>query len=476
MLIKNISSCIEKEIFKEISNYCDDNSLECYVIGGYVRDHLIGRTDSKDIDILIVGNGISVAKNIARKLKIKKVTVYKNFGTAMFMFKNFEIEFVGTRKESYDKNSRNPDVKPGTLLDDLNRRDFTINTIGLSLNKNSWAIVLDKFNGIQDLENGIIKTPLQAAKTFSDDPLRMLRAARFASQLNFKIDKKSFEGLCVEKSRIKIVSAERISEELNKIILSKEPSVGFKILESSGILELILPELTNLKGIEEIEGQKHKDNFYHTLEVLDNICKSTEDLWLRWAALLHDIGKAPTKKFIKKIGWTFHGHELKGSKMVFKIFKRLNMPLNYKLKYVQKIIYLSSRPIILSNDNITDSAIRRLIFDANEDLDDLLILCEADITTKNPNRFKKYLNNFKIVREKIKIVEERDSIRNFQSQISGEEIMNYFNIKPSKEIGIIKEYIKNSILDGKIKNNYESAKLLMIEKGKVLGLNKSSIE
>jgi len=476
MLIKNISSCIEKEIFQEISNYCDDNSLECYVIGGYVRDYLIGRTDSKDIDILIVGNGISVAKNIARKLKIKKVTVYKNFGTAMFMFKNFEIEFVGTRKESYDKNSRNPDVKPGTLLDDLNRRDFTINTIGLSLNKNSWGLVLDKFNGIQDLENGIIKTPLQAAKTFSDDPLRMLRAARFASQLNFKIDKKSFEGLCVEKSRIKIVSAERISEELNKIILSKEPSIGFKILELSGILELILPELTNLKGIEEIEGQKHKDNFYHTLEVLDNICKSTEDLWLRWAALLHDIGKAPTKKFIKKIGWTFHGHELKGSKMVFKIFKRLNMPLNYKLKYVQKIIYLSSRPIILSNDNITDSAIRRLIYDANEDLDDLLILCEADITTKNPNRFKKYLNNFKIVREKIKIVEERDSIRNFQSPISGEEIMNYFNIKPSKEIGIIKEFIKNSILDGKIKNNYESAKLLMIEKGKVLGLNKSSIE
>ncbi|RCL67282.1 MAG: HD domain-containing protein [Cryomorphaceae bacterium] len=476
MLIKNISSCIEKEIFKEISNYCDDNSLECYVIGGYVRDHLIGKTDSKDIDILIVGNGISVAKNIARKLKIKKVTIYKNFGTAMFIFKNFEIEFVGTRKESYNKNSRNPDVKPGTLFDDLNRRDFTINTIGLSLNKNSWGFVLDKFNGIQDLENGIIKTPLQAVKTFSDDPLRMLRAARFASQLNFKIDKKSFEALCVEKSRIKIVSAERISEELNKIILSKEPSVGFKILESSGILELILPELTNLKGIEEIEGQKHKDNFYHTLEVLDNICKSTEDLWLRWAALLHDIGKAPTKKFIKKIGWTFHGHELKGSKMVFKIFKRLNMPLNYKLKYVQKIIYLSSRPIILSNDNITDSAIRRLIYDANEDLDDLLILCEADITTKNPNRFKKYLNNFKIVREKIKIVEERDSIRNFQPPISGEEIMNYFNIKPSKEIGIIKEYIKNSILDGKIKNNYESAKLLMIEKGKVLGLNKSSIE
>lgn len=476
MLIKNISNCIEKEIFKEISNYCDNNELESYVIGGYVRDHLIGKTGSKDIDILIVGNGIKAAKNIAKKLKIKKVIVYKNFGTAMFKFKNFEIEFVGTRKESYDKNSRNPEVKPGSLIDDLNRRDFTINTIGLSLNKNSWGRILDKFNGIEDIENEIIKTPLDPDKTFSDDPLRMLRAARFASQLNFKIEKKSFEGLCVEKNRIKIVSSERISEELNKIILSKKPSVGFKILESTGILELILPELTNLKGIEEIEGQKHKDNFYHTLEVLDNISENTENLWLRWAALLHDIGKAPTKKFIKKIGWTFHGHELKGSKMVYKIFKRLNMPLNFKLKYVQKIIYLSSRPIILSNDNITDSAIRRLIYDANEDLDDLLILCEADITTKNPSRFKKYLNNFKIVREKIKIVEERDSIRNFQPPISGEEIMNYFKIKPSKEIGIIKEYIKNSILDGKIKNNHESAKLLMIKKGELLGLNKSSVE
>ena len=450
--------------------------MESYVIGGYVRDHLIGKTGSKDIDILIVGNGIKAAKNIAKKLKIKKVIVYKNFGTAMFKFKNFEIEFVGTRKESYDKNSRNPEVKPGSLIDDLNRRDFTINTIGLSLNKNSWGRILDKFNGIEDIENEIIKTPLDPDKTFSDDPLRMLRAARFASQLNFKIEKKSFEGLFVEKNRIKIVSSERISEELNKIILSKKPSVGFKILESTGILELILPELTNLKGIEEVEGQKHKDNFYHTLEVLDNISENTENLWLRWVALLHDIGKAPTKKFIKKIGWTFHGHELKGSKMVYKIFKRLNMPLNFKLKYVQKIIYLSSRPIILSNDNITDSAIRRLIYDANEDLDDLLILCEADITTKNPSRFKKYLNNFKIVREKIKIVEERDSIRNFQPPISGEEIMNYFKIKPSKEIGIIKEYIKNSILDGKIKNNHESAKLLMIKKGELLGLNKNSVE
>ena len=394
----------------------------------------------------------------------------------MFKYKNFEIEFVGTRKESYNKNSRNPKVSPGSLKDDLNRRDYTINTIGISLNKNSWGKVIDEFNGIDDLKNKVIRTPLEPKKTFSDDPLRMLRGARFASQLNFKIDKKSFDGLISEKDRIKIVSPERISEEINKIINTEKPSIGFKILESAGLLKIILPELTDLKGIEEIEGQKHKDNFFHTLEVLDNICNNTSNLWLRWAALLHDIGKAPTKKFVKKIGWTFHGHELKGSKMAYRIFKRLNLPLNNKLKYVQKIIYLSSRPIILSKNNITDSAIRRLIFDANEDLDDLLTLCEADITTKNPSRFKKYLNNFQIVREKIKIVEERDSIRNFQPPISGEEIMKYFKLRPSKEIGIIKEFIKNSILDGKIKNDKESAKLLMIEKGKSLGLKRNTVE
>ena len=394
----------------------------------------------------------------------------------MFIYKNLEIEFVGTRKESYNKKSRNPLVESGSLNDDLDRRDYTINTIGISLNKKSWGKVIDKFNGINDLQNKIIKTPLEPKKTFSDDPLRMLRGARFASQLNFKIEKESFNGIISEKERIKIISPERISEEINKIINSEQPSIGFKILESTGLLKIILPELTDLKGIEEIEGQKHKDNFFHTLEVLDNICQNTSNLWLRWAALLHDIGKAPTKKFVKKIGWTFHGHELKGSKMAYRIFKRLNLPLNNKLKYVQKIVYLSSRPIILSNNNITDSAIRRLIFDAKDDLDDLLILCEADITTKNPVRFKKYLNNFQIVREKIKIVEERDSIRNFQPPISGKEIMNYFKLKPSKEIGIIKEFIKNSILDGKIKNDKESAKLLMIEKGKSLGLKSNTVE
>ena len=477
MFLENIKESINNEIFKIISECCEESTLECYVIGGYVRDFLIGKKSAKDIDILVVGNGIKIAENVAKKLKLKsKVTVFKNFGTAMFKYKNFEIEFVGTRKESYNKNSRNPQVSPGSLKDDLNRRDYTINTIGISLNKNSWGEVIDEFNGIDDLKNKVIRTPLEPKKTFSDDPLRMLRGARFASQLNFKIDKKSFDGLISEKDRIKIVSPERISEEINKIINTEKPSIGFKILESAGLLKIILPELTDLKGIEEIEGQKHKDNFFHTLEVLDNICNNTSNLWLRWAALLHDIGKAPTKKFIKKIGWTFHGHELKGSKMAYRIFKRLNLPLNNKLKYVQKIIYLSSRPIILSNNNITDSAIRRLIFDANEDLDDLLTLCEADITTKNPSRFKKYLNNFQIVREKIKIVEERDSIRNFQPPISGEEIMKYFKLKPSKEIGIIKEFIKNSILDGKIKNDKESAKLLMIEKGKSLGLKSNTVE
>lgn len=477
MLKRNYKENIKSKIFHAISNCCDDKKIECYAIGGFVRDLIIGKKSAKDIDILVVGNGIEIAKQTAKKLKIKsKITIFKNFGTAMFKYDGFDIEFVGTRKESYNKSSRNPVVKPGTLDDDLNRRDFTINTLGISLNKKSWGDLLDKFNGIKDLENKIIKTPLEPKQTFSDDPLRMLRAARFASQLNFEIDLNSFNGLISEKERIKIISSERISEEINKIIMTSKPSIGFKVLESTGLLDIILPELTDLKGIEEIEGQKHKDNFFHTLEVLDNICLETENLWLRWAALLHDIGKAPTKQFVKKTGWTFHGHELKGSKMVYKLFKRLNLPLNNKLKYVQKIIYLSSRPIVLSNNNITDSAIRRLIYDCNEDIDDLLTLCEADITTKNPLRFKKYLNNFKVVREKIKVVEERDSIRNFQSPVSGEEIMNYFKIGPSKEIGIIKEYIKNSILDGEIPNNKESAKLLMITKGKTLGLKNNIIE
>ena len=371
----------------------------------------------------------------------------------------------------------------GNLIDDILKlapistpSRSTINSIGICLNENKWGELIDKFNGVDHIDKKLIITPLDPVKTFLDDPLRMLRAIRFSCQLNFLIDPRCLKIIAQEKNRINIISSERIAEELNKILMTNKPSLGFEILFETGILEIILPELTALRGIDEIEGHKHKDNFNHTLEVLDNICENTDNLWLRWSALLHDIGKASTKKFIKKIGWTFHGHELKGSKMVYKIFKRLNLPLNYKLKYVQKIIYLSSRPIILSKNNITDSAIRRLIFDANEDLDDLLTLCEADITTKNPSRFKKYLNNFQIVREKIKIVEERDSIRNFQPPISGEEIMKYFKLKPSKEIGIIKEFIKNSILDGKITNDKESAKLLMIEKGKSLGLKSNTVE
>ena len=342
MFKRNFKKNIESEIFHTISNCCDETNIECYAIGGFVRDLIIGKTSATDIDILVVGSGIDIAKKTAKRLKIKsKITVFKNFGTAMFKYDGYDIEFVGTRQESYSKSSRNPIVKPGTLDDDLNRRDFTINTLGISLNKNNWGDLLDKFNGIKDLENKIIKTPLEPKQTFSDDPLRMLRAVRFSSQLNFQIDINSFNGLISERERIKIISPERISEEINKIIMTSKPSVGFKILESTGLLNIIMPELTNLKGIEEIEGQKHKDNFYHTLEVLDNICLKTENLWLRWAALLHDIGKAPNKLFIKKTGWTFHGHELKGSKMVYKLFNRLHLPLNNKLKYVQKIIYLS---------------------------------------------------------------------------------------------------------------------------------------
>ena len=466
-----IKKNINIKLFKVISQIADESNLECFIIGGYVRDLVMGKYEPKDVDILVVGDGIEIAKKVCKKLTpLTKVKIYKNFRTAAFKYKNIDLEFVGSRKESYISSSRNPEVEIGTLQDDINRRDFTINSIGICLNSKNWGKILDNFNGLNDISKKLIITPLDPIKTFSDDPLRMLRAIRFSCQLGFLIDPKCLKTISLEKNRIKIISGERISEELNKILMTKTPSTGFKILYQTGILEIILPELTSLKGIEEIEGQKHKDNFYHTLEVLDNICNTTNNLWLRWSALLHDIGKAPTKKFIKKIGWTFHGHELKGSKMVFKIFKRLNLPLNNKLKYVQKIIYMSSRPIILSNDNVSDSAVRRLIYDAKQDVDDLLTLCEADITTKNPNRFRKYLNNFKVVRKKIIEVEKRDHIRNFQPPISGEEIMNYFKLKPGKEIGVLKEFIKDSILDGKITNDYNSAKSLMIEQGNKMGL------
>ena len=461
---------IKSPIFNEISNYCSNNNIESYVIGGFVRDFFLKR-ECKDVDILIIGDGISAAKKIAMNIDPKiSITIFKNFGTAYFRYKDYDIEFVGSRKESYVSDSRNPIVETGTLTDDINRRDFKINSIAISLNSTNFGELVDLHDGLSDIKQKIVNTPLDSNITFSDDPLRMLRAVRFACQLGFEIHPDLIKTMTKLKERILIISGERIIDEVNKIILTKTPSKGFKILEHTGLLDLIFPELTNLKGIDEIEGQKHKDNFYHTLEVLDNICENTDNLWLRWAALLHDIGKAPTKKFNKKIGWTFHGHEFEGSKMVYKLFKRLKMPLNDKMKYVQKLVLMSSRPIVLAQKNVTDSAVRRLIFDAGDSVEDLMTLCEADITTKNKNRFKKYHDNFRIVREKIVTVEEKDNIRNFQPPISGAEIMTTFNLKPCKTIGIIKENIKEAILDGDIENNYEDAYNLMIKEGKKLGL------
>jgi len=468
-----LKEALQHNIFKIISQSAKELGLEAYVIGGYVRDYILNRGTHKDIDIVAIGSGIELAKCVAKNLPNQpKVQVFKTFGTAMLKFKDIEIEFVGARKESYNLDSRNPVVENGTLEDDQNRRDFTINALALSLNEDDFGKLLDPFNGIKDLEHKIIRTPLNPDITYSDDPLRMLRAIRFASQLNFKIEEVSLKAISKNCNRIKIITNERVSTELNKILDCEKPSVGFLLLEETGLLELILPELTDLKGIEEIEGQKHKDNFYHTLEVVDNISKNSNNLWLRWAALLHDIGKAPTKKFSKKVGWTFHGHEFEGSKMVYRLFKRLKLPLNDKMKFVQKMVFMSSRPIALVDDSVTDSAIRRLVFDAGDFVDDLMTLCEADITTKNPNKFNKYHNNFKIVREKIIEVEERDHIRNFQPPISGEEIMKMFNLKPSREIGIIKETIKEAILEGEIPNEYDAAFELMLKEGERLGLKK----
>ena len=459
-----------KRIFETISNVGNEIGQDAFVIGGYVRDQLLNR-ETKDIDIVAIGSGIDFAKKTAKKLKSSPVKVFKSFGTAMIIVDDIEVQFVGARKESYRSNSRNPKIETGTFEEDQKRRDFTINALAISLNSKDYGQLIDPFNGLNDLKNKILKTPLDPNLTFSDDPLRMMRAIRFSSQLDFKIEKETLNAISKNADRIKIVAQERITEELNKIILSKRPSSGFKLLEETGLLKIIFPEFQLLKGIENINGKSHKDNFYHTLKVLDNILPfSKGNLWLRWAALLHDIAKPNTKRFNSTQGWTFHGHEDKGARMVPSIFRKLKLPLDNKMKYVQKLVLLHLRPISLTNESITDSALRRLLFEAGDELEDLMTLCKSDITSKNKEKKIKYLNRFENVKEKLRDLEDRDKIKNWQPPIDGKEIMDTFNIKPCKEVGILKESIKNAILDGIIKNSYKDAKEYMLTKAKEIGL------
>ena len=458
------------KLFKIISKVAQENNQTVYIVGGYVRDLLMQRKAPTDIDFVTEQSGIELAKAVGKELGDLKVSVFKTYGTAMIKYQDLDLEFVGARKESYSEDSRKPAVETGTLEDDQKRRDFTVNALAISLNSENFGELIDPFNGREDMQNKILRTPLEPAQTYSDDPLRMMRAIRFASVLHFEIEKNSLEAIKQEAERIKIVSMERIMVEFNKIMLSEKPSVGLKLMEETTLLEKIIPELTALRGIEEVEGQTHKDNFWHTLEVVDNISKNTNNLWLRWAALLHDIGKAPTKKFVEKIGWTFHGHEFLGSKMVKNLFTRLKLPLGTDMKYVQKMVKLSSRPIALIDDGTSDSALRRLLFDAGEDLEDLFTLCKADITTKNASKQEKFKKNFEYVAKKIKEVEEKDHVRNFQPPISGEEIMELFNLKPGREIGILKEKVKEAILEGEIANDKDEARNFVIKEAKILGL------
>ncbi len=455
-------------IFKTLANCANQLGVDAYVIGGFVRDIYLGR-DSKDIDVVTIGKGIELAELVHKQLgEEAHLSVFKNFGTAQVKFGDLEIEFVGARRESYTRDSRKPIVEDGTLEDDQNRRDFTINALAIGLSKSNFGKLLDPFNGVGDIEHKIIRTPLEPGITYSDDPLRMMRAIRFSSQLGFTIEKESLNAISKHKDRIKIVSKERITDELNKIILSPTPSIGFKLLFDTGLLHLIFPEMVKLHGVETINGKSHKDNFYHTLEVLDNTAKKSNNLWLRWSAILHDIAKPATKRFEPEHGWTFHGHEDKGARMVPKIFESLRLPLNEKMKYVQKLVLLHLRPIVLAKTEITDSAVRRVLFEAGDDIDDLMALCEADITTKNPNKVKRYLQNFEIVRDKLKELEEKDKIRNWQPPVSGEEIMEIFNLPPCKKVGDLKNALKDAILDGVIPNERDAALDFLNTKAKEL--------
>ena len=460
----------ERDILSLIGSVGKSLGFPVYAVGGYVRDRLLNRP-SKDLDVVCLGSGIELATAVASQLHPRpRLSVFKRFGTAMLKHKDLEIEFVGARKESYRNDSRKPSVEEGTLQDDQNRRDFTINALAVSLNEEDFGALIDPFNGIKHLSERKIITPLDPAKTFSDDPLRMMRAVRFASQLNFDIDPVTFEAIKKYKGRLSIISMERIITEVNKMVLSNPPSTGFKLLFDSGLLHEFFPEMAKLQGVEIREGKGHKDNFYHTLEVLDNISKHTDDLYLRWAAIMHDIAKPPTKRFEPEVGWTFHGHDGLGAALVPKIFRRLKLPLDAKMKFVQKLVKLHLRPISLTKENISDAAIRKLLFEAGDDLEALMMLCKADITSKNPNKVKRYLANYEIVQQKMIEVEEKDHIRNWQPPISGEQIMNTFDIPPSRPVGTIKMAIKDAILDGKIPNEYEAAYSFMLEKGKEIGL------